>query len=50
MISLEVCIAFWGLTEEVLALAEHEHISEIVSKFLKCNSAVMAPQAGGDMV
>jgi hypothetical protein len=32
MITLEDCIAFCGLTEEeVLALAEHEHIPEIVA-------------------
>jgi hypothetical protein len=32
MITLKDCIAFCGLTEEeVLALAEHEHIPEIVA-------------------
>jgi hypothetical protein len=32
MITLEDCIAFCGLTEaEVLALAEHEHVPEIVA-------------------
>ena len=35
MISLEDCIALCGLTEEeVLALAEHEHIPEIVATAL----------------
>jgi hypothetical protein len=32
MIALEDCIAFCGLTEEeVLAIAEHEHLPEIVA-------------------
>jgi hypothetical protein len=32
MISLEDCIAFSGLTEEqVLAIAEHEHLSEVAA-------------------
>jgi hypothetical protein len=31
MITLEDCIAFCGLTEEVLAIAEHEHRPEIVA-------------------
>jgi len=32
MITLEDCIAFCGLTEEeVLALAEHEHVPEMVA-------------------
>jgi len=32
MITLDDCIAFCGLTEaEVLALAEHEHVPEIVA-------------------
>ncbi len=35
MISLEDCIAFSGLTEEeVLAIAEHEHVPEIVATAL----------------
>ena len=35
MISLEDCIAFSGLTEEeVLAIAEHEHIPEIAATAL----------------
>jgi hypothetical protein len=35
MISMEDCIAMCGLTEaEVLALAEHEHIPEIVAASL----------------
>lgn len=35
MISLEDCIALCGLTEdEVLAIAEHEHIPEIVAASL----------------
>ncbi len=35
MITLEDCIAFCGLTAaEVLALAEHEHIPEIVAAAL----------------
>ena len=35
MITLEDCIAFCGLTEEeVLALAEHEHVPEIVAAAL----------------
>ena len=35
MISIEDCIAFCGLTEEeVLALAEHEHIPEIAAAAL----------------
>ncbi len=32
MITLEECVAFCGLTEEeVLAVAEHEHIPEIAA-------------------
>ena len=35
MISLEDCIGLCGLTEvEVLALAEHEHVPEIVAAAL----------------
>lgn len=35
MITLEDCIAFCGLTEaEVLAIAEHEHVPEIVAAAL----------------
>jgi hypothetical protein len=35
MISLEDCIAFCGLTEEeVLAIAEHEHLPEIAAAAL----------------
>ena len=35
MITLEDCIAFCGLTEEeVLAIAEHEHLSEIAATAL----------------
>jgi hypothetical protein len=35
MITLEDCIAFCGLTEEeVLAIAEHEHLPEIASTAL----------------
>jgi hypothetical protein len=35
MITLEDCIAFCGLTqEEVLAVAEHEHVPEIVATAL----------------
>jgi hypothetical protein len=37
MITLEDCIAFCGLSEEeVLALAEHEHVPEIVAAGLAC--------------
>lgn len=38
MISLEDCIAFCGLTEEeVLAIAEHEHLPEIdAAAFAQC--------------
>jgi hypothetical protein len=38
MISLEDCIAFCGLTEEeVLAVAEHEHLPEIdATAFAQC--------------
>ena len=35
MITLEDCIAFCGLTEEeVLAIAEHEHVPEVVAAAL----------------
>ena len=35
MITLEDCIAFCGLTEqEVLAVAEHEHIPEVAAAAL----------------
>jgi hypothetical protein len=35
MITLEDCVAFCGLTEqEVLAIAEHEHLPEIVATAL----------------
>ena len=35
MITLEDCIAFCGLTEqEVLAIAEHEHIPEVAAAAL----------------
>jgi hypothetical protein len=35
MITLEDCVAFWGLTkEEVLAIAEHEHLPEIAAAAL----------------
>jgi hypothetical protein len=35
MITLEDCIAFCGLTEqEVLAIAEHEHIPEMAASAL----------------
>lgn len=35
MISLEDCIAFCGLTEtEVAAIAEHEHVPEVVAATL----------------
>jgi hypothetical protein len=38
MISLEDCVAFCGLTEEqVLAIAEHEHLSKIdAAAFAQC--------------
>lgn len=35
MVTLEDCIAFCGLTEaEVLAIAEHEHVPEVVAAAL----------------
>lgn len=35
MITLEDCVAFFGLTEdEVLAIAEHEHMPEIAAATL----------------
>ena len=38
MLSLEDCIALCGLTEdEVLAIAEHEHIPEIAATELSYN-------------
>jgi hypothetical protein len=37
MITLNDCIAFCGLTEEeVLAIAEHEHLPEIAATALAC--------------
>lgn len=49
MITLEDCIAFCGLTEEeVLALAEHEHIPEIVATGLA--SQLMKQRHGPDKV
>ena len=40
MITLEDCIAFCGLTEEeVMALAEHEHVPEIVAAGLEIGRA-----------
>jgi hypothetical protein len=38
MISLEDCLALCGLSEaEVLALAEHEHVPEIVAASIGCH-------------
>ena len=38
MISLEDCLALCGLSEaEVMALAEHEHVPEIVAASLGCH-------------
>jgi len=49
MITLEDCIAFCGLTEEeVLALAEHEHVPEIVATGLACQ--LMKQRHGADKV
>jgi hypothetical protein len=37
MITLDDCIAFCGLTEEeVLAIAEHEHLPEIAAAAMAC--------------
>ena len=49
MISLEDCIAFSGLTEEeILAIAEHEHIPEAVA----CGLAkyLETTPGGGDVI
>jgi hypothetical protein len=49
MITLQDCIAFCGLTEEeVLALAEHEHVPEIVAAGLA--SQLMKQRHGPDKV
>jgi hypothetical protein len=49
MITLEDCIAFCGLSEEeVLALAEHEHVPEIVATGLACQ--LMKQRHGPDKV
>jgi len=49
MITLEDCIAFCGLTEEeVLALAEHEHVPEIVATGLA--SQLMKQRHGPERV
>jgi hypothetical protein len=49
MITLEDCIAFCGLTEEeVLALAEHEHVPEIVAAALA--SQLMKQRHGPEKV
>jgi hypothetical protein len=49
MISLEDCIAFCGLTEqEVLAIAEHEHIPEIAATALA--EYLMHEQHGAERV
>jgi len=49
MITLKDCIAFCGLTEEeVMALAEHEHIPEIVAAGLA--SQLMKQRHGPDKV
>jgi hypothetical protein len=53
MISIEDCIAMCGLTqEEVLAIAEHEHVPEIVatsiaSSLMNCDCG---PQCVRDMI
>jgi hypothetical protein len=49
MITLQDCIAFCGLTEEeVLALAEHEHVPEIVAAALA--SELMKQRRGPEKV
>jgi len=49
MITLEDCIAFCGLTEEeVMALAEHEHVPEIVAAALA--SQLMKQRHGPEKV
>jgi hypothetical protein len=49
MITLQDCIAFCGLTEEeVLALAEHEHVPEIIAAALACQ--LMKQRHGPDKV
>jgi hypothetical protein len=46
MISLEDCLALCGLSEaEVLALAEHEHVPEILAASLGCH---LLAQPGGE--
>jgi hypothetical protein len=49
MITLEDCIAFCGLTEEeVLAIAEHEHLPEIGSTALA--AYLLSQERGSEMV
>lgn len=49
MITLDDCIAFCGLSEEeVLALAEHEHVPEIVAAGLA--SKLLKQRHGADKV
>ena len=49
MITLEDCIAFSGLTEEeVLAIAEHEHLPEIVATALA--QYLLSQQHGSEKV
>ncbi|MFA9443325.1 MAG: hypothetical protein ACERIG_06985 [Hyphomicrobium sp.] len=49
MITLEDCIAFSGLTEEeVLALAEHEHVPEIAATAL--GSYLLKQRHGPDKI
>ena len=49
MISLEDCIALCGLTEEeVLAIAEHEHVPEIVAASL--GRYLLDQQHGSDKI
>ena len=46
MISLEDCLALCGLSEaEVLALAEHEHVPEMLAASLGCH---LLAQPGGE--
>jgi hypothetical protein len=49
MITLEDCVAFSGLTEEeVLAIAEHEHLPEIAATALA--QYLLSKQHGSEMV
>jgi hypothetical protein len=49
MISLEDCLALCGLSEaEVLALAEHEHVPEIVAASLGCH--LLCQPGGGRLI